>query len=310
MVFNYLFFGFLLSLLLITNGQFTKEHLTKLQALECNEPAITLHVFSGTPNPVWKIDLKQLNKIKKAAYETLYHNNVTLLSKPTTRVMGYQGFTISCSSDNYIFVNGLSPLEHLLLLGGRRSLSASVLRHVKDHIGEIMSDINDIKPDNADCNHVPIKGPDTVPKYDPKSDDDGCFVKKQTENNCYAYGTDIVTNTFPQPGRGSGKKWTLNTCIDMGNASVRDGLIYNGTKLPKNPPEQGHFAALLIWPDTNFHWIRMDANGYWSHKPGGTPVRNKDNRDLPITDPSKSDFSPWTQFCSYFIAQPSKLQIN
>lgn len=49
----------------------------------------------------------------------------------------------------------------------------------------------------------------------------------------------------------------MNTCLDMGNASVRDGLIYNGTALPKVAPEQGHFAALLIWPDTNFHWIRM-----------------------------------------------------
>ena len=58
-------------------------------------------------------------------------------------------------------------------------------------------------------------------------------------------------------GRGSGKKWTLNTCQDMGNASIRDGLVYNGTVLPKAPPEKGHFVALLIWPETNFHWIRM-----------------------------------------------------
>jgi len=58
-------------------------------------------------------------------------------------------------------------------------------------------------------------------------------------------------------GRGSGKKWSFNTCTDMGNSSVRDGLVYNGTVLPTGPPAQGHFAALLIWPDTNFHWIRM-----------------------------------------------------
>jgi hypothetical protein len=38
-------------------------------------------------------------------------------------------------------------------------------------------------------------------------------------------------------------------------------------------------VALLIWPNTNFHWIRMDAKNssadvsYWSHKPGGTAVR-------------------------------------
>jgi len=298
-------------LLSITSGQFNKDHLTKLQALECDEPSITLHVFSGTSNPVWKINIKQLTTIKKVAYAALYHsNNVTLLSKPTTRIMGYQGFTISCSSDKYIFVNGLSPLEHLLLLGGRRYLPGSVVSHVKDHVGEIMAEITDIEPNNADCDKVPITGPDTVPVYDPKSDDEGCFIKKQTENNCYAYGTDIITNTFPQPGRGSGKKWVLNTCIDMGNSSVRDGLVYNGTKVPTTAPQKGHFAALLIWPETNFHWIRMDANGYWSHKPGGTAVRNTDNRGLPITDPSKSDFSPWTQFCAYFIAEPSKLQIN
>ncbi len=62
---------------------------------------------------------------------------------------------------------------------------------------------------------------------------------------------------MPFTGRGSGKKWSLNTCLDMGNASVRDGLVYNGTVLPTTAPESGHFAALLIWPETNFHWIRM-----------------------------------------------------
>jgi len=177
------------SLLSITSGQFNKDHLKQLQELECAEPSVTLHIFSGTPNPVWKIDLKQLIKIKNVAYETLSNNNnVTLLSKPTTRVMGYQGFTISCSSDQYVFVHGSSPVEHLLLLAGRRYLSTSVVRHVNDHIGEIMSEITDIQPNNADCSHVPIKGPDTVPEYDPKSDDNGCFITKQTENNCYAYG--------------------------------------------------------------------------------------------------------------------------
>jgi hypothetical protein len=190
MIFSYLFsFGFCLSLLSITSGQFNKDGLRKLQALECNEPSITLHVFSGTPNPVWKINAKELATIKTIAYEILYHsNNLGLLSKPTTRVMGYQGFTISCSSDKYVFINGLSPLEHLILLGGRDYLPASVINHVEDHAGEIMSEITDIEPSNAECGKVPIRGPDTVPKYDPETDDDGCFIKKQTENNCYAYG--------------------------------------------------------------------------------------------------------------------------
>lgn len=190
MTFNYfVLFGFLFFLLSITSGQFSIDHLSKLQALECDEPSVTLQVFSGTPNPVWKINKNKLERIKTLAYTTLNNNNNTaLLSKPTTRIMGYQGFTISCSSEKYVFVNGLSPLEYLLLHAGRRYLSPSVVHHVKGHLGEIMSDIPSIETNNVDCNHIPIVGPDTVPKYDPKTDDDGCFIKKQTENNCYAYG--------------------------------------------------------------------------------------------------------------------------
>ncbi|CAK9074092.1 Insoluble matrix shell protein 1 (IMSP1) (Fragment) [Durusdinium trenchii] len=84
-----------------------------------------------------------------------------------------------------------------------------------------------------------------------------------------------------------------------------DGLQWAGTTLPTAAPKRGHYVALFIWPDTNFHWIRMDRTGYWSHKPGGTPVRNTDNKGQKIHDPSKSDFSPWTQFCGYMHVIPS-----
>ena len=48
--------------------------------------------------------------------------------------------------------------------------------------------------------------------YDPQTDDEGCFIKERENNNCYNYGNDIVTNTFAQPGVGSGEKWKKNTC--------------------------------------------------------------------------------------------------
>ena len=183
--------GFVLCLLSLINGQFREKQLVKLQGLECDEPSVTLHVFSGTSDPVWKINRKQFNRIKTTAHEILSQTeDFSLLSKPTTRVMGYQGFTISCSSNQYVFVNGLSSLERLILLSGRHSLPESVVRHVKDHVGELMSDLTNIESVNAECNQVPIRGPDTVPKYDPKTDDNGCFVDRQTENNCYAYGKD------------------------------------------------------------------------------------------------------------------------
>ena len=184
-----LYFVCVISLIFGTNGQFNRIHLTKLQALDCPEPAITLNIFSGTSNPSWKINREQLLSMKKMANDALLNsNNTTTLNKLTTRVMGYQGFTISCSAEQSVFVHGLYPLEQLLLHGGRRHLSTSIVVHVKSHLGEVMSGLEDLSDDNANCNHVPIRGPDTVPAYDPNTDDNGCFVTKQTENNCYAYG--------------------------------------------------------------------------------------------------------------------------
>jgi len=164
--------------------------------------------------------------------------------------------------------------------------------------------------DDPDCEAVPIRGADIVPKYDPDTDNDGCYVKKQWDNNCYNYGTDIVTNTFAQPGRGTEHKWTENTCAEMRRAATSDGLQWIGTVLPKERPAAGHYATLLIWPSTNFHWVRMDDNDKWSHKPGGTPVVNTDNDGKEITDPSTQDFSPWSQFCGYMLVIPSKATLN
>ena len=165
-------------------------------------------------------------------------------------------------------------------------------------------------PDNQadDACTAPVVGSDGSTVMDPVADDCGFFVSHQGENNCYAYGTDIATNTFPQPGRGSGTKWLANTCDEMVAAAERDGLTWVGTELPDVEivePEKGHYLALYIWPGTNFHWARRDSNGLWSHKPGGTPVQDADNNGTPIVDASKADLSPWTEFCGYMIAVPS-----
>jgi hypothetical protein len=125
--------------------------------------------------------------------------------------------------------------------------------------------------------------------------------------------SDIVTNTFSQPGDGSGKKWTDNTCDAIRIAATADGLVYIPDTANKPPPtsqpDEGHIVSMHIWPETNFHWVRMDRNLTFSHKPGSTPVRDVDNDGNVITDPSKSNFAPWTEHCGYFTIVPSKVTI-
>jgi hypothetical protein len=241
--------------------------------------------------------------------------------------LGYRGFEIDCKDKGHFVVYNLPLLEERLLRSGERanSIVNSVSEHVRSEMTRLrrfraqgkataVTESNSASNETADAAACipPVRGSDTKTVYDPDHDVNGCFVSCCSQNNCYNYGNDIATNTFAQPGRGSGHKWSSNTCDDIRASATRDGLVWAGTSLPKQQPTKGHYVALLIWPDTNFHWIRFDSvpAGYWSHKPGQTPARNVDNNGQRITDPSKSDFSPWSQFCGYMTTVPSNSTIN
>jgi hypothetical protein len=131
--------------------------------------------------------------------------------------------------------------------------------------------------------------------------------KFQPHNNCYAYGCDIATNTFPQPGRVNGVLFnsTNFTGDNVQAAAEKDGLItiskdaIDPAKLaemkPSLPP--GHFVALLFskpdeahqWPG-DYHWCRQDQDGTWSQKDGGDAVTNFDFAGNKITNPAKANW--------------------
>ena len=53
----------------------------------------------------------------------------------------------------------------------------------------------------------------------------------------------------------------------------------------------------------------MDADRTWSHKPGGSPARNVDNKGEIIKDPAQADVSPWTEHCGYMLTFPSNVTL-
>ena len=145
----------------------------------------------------------------------------------------------------------------------------------------------------------------------------------QANNNCYAYSTNIASNSFAQPGRLHGLQlnkiepnWTKE---DVKKGAIKDGLVYVGGEelspnelwqhVPDYAPYKGHFVALLIsdrkdfhlkmkeedhiieweweeWPG-DYHWVRCDNydTDSWSQKDGGDQVTNFDFAGAPITDP-------------------------
>src|SRR5262249_10256551 len=130
-------------------------------------------------------------------------------------------------------------------------------------------------------------------------------------NNCYNYANNKVTNTFAQPGRGSGSMFATLTGQDVGAAAVRDGLeSLASAGAPQETPIDGHFVALVIWPGQDYHWYRLDDATQWSHKPGHTPARDYDNSYKPITDPTMCDRGPYTDFIGFFHSYPNAITIR
>ena len=181
--------GLVLALMRMADGQMTKDRLKELLALDCNQPTITLHIFSTKPNPVWTMSLSQIDGMKGVVSDVLNnYDNITSSAKSTTRIMGYQGFTVSCSAENQVFIQGIAPLENLLLSSGRTYVMPKILSHVQKYVGQSMPQTNYTSNNAINCDKVPIRGPDNVPEFNPQTDNGGCFIKKQLKNNCYAYG--------------------------------------------------------------------------------------------------------------------------
>jgi len=201
------------------------------------------------------------------------------------------------------------------------------------YIAPTTVNVNIIVPPNIGTIGVPQYGPTVnggiASGYDPARDCKGNYMsyKFQPNNNCYAYGSNITPNTFPQPGRQSGYLLTaddFNQPFDtlgelVSSYAVKDGLVLVGSSMAElmqlkssrqgtNPGGGlqagflgGHFVALMVSPagDANwpgdYHWARCDnSSGFcdsWSQKDGNDQVTNFDFAGKPITDPSTAN---WT----------------
>jgi len=153
-----------------------------------------------------------------------------------------------------------------------------------------------------------------APAYDPAYWNNPTY---QRCNNCYNYGCDIRTDTFAQPGYAHGISLSLANlnCTDVGNAAIADGLAPQPEKICKGCT---HLVALVIAPGDDYHWYRLDDNGRWSHKPGGSPATDLDASGNQIADPETADryYSgpdytlDYNTFCTYYCVDKKFVVID
>ena len=167
------------------------------------------------------------------------------------------------------------------------------------------------RADEEPAKKLPTSG--SEPAYEPRKWNK---LPQRLQNNCYAYATNIMTGTFPQPGTAGGTApFDLAnpklTCAGYLAAAKSDGLVK--VDCDKACPKGSHKVALVIRPRPpkrqDYHWFRQDKDGSWSHKPGRTRATDLDKSKQPITDPRIADRGKYSVFCDCFCVDPMKVKI-
>jgi hypothetical protein len=133
----------------------------------------------------------------------------------------------------------------------------------------------------------------------------------ECNNNCYNYGTNVRTDTVAQPGRASGRTFTPSAISGdlVSRYAFYDGLVYAPAANNICPPE-GALVALVIKPSVDYHWYRLNDDGYWAHKPGWKPATNLDDASQKITDPRSCSWGQYEQFCGFMYVPDGSVRIR
>ncbi|XP_031569221.1 uncharacterized protein LOC116303760 [Actinia tenebrosa] len=248
---------------------------------------VTLAVFSGVPDPQWLVTPNAFNYQKiKQLYGTAKTSRATYLLEQMPAKLGYKGFLIrENGQDQATLILGPATKELQEQLLKSIPVGKGLPESLQNQVAVVIKSGKVLPVDPKDLKERVVKR--AAPNYE------GASVIWNTNyarprNNCYNYGNDKATNTFAQPGRGSGLVYGGITNDEIKEASRRDGLVKvdAGADIPNiSPTGPWHLVALVVDPGVDFHWYRLDSNGNWSHKPGQTRITNTDGAGNLINDP-------------------------
>lgn len=275
---------------------------------------VTLHVFSGLPDPVFQLTDRQEDEMNERMSSA-----ITPTDRRPSGVfggLGYRGFSITRSAEIHaaaprtlvhegIIEGGATApnlvdnveLESWLAGIAGPQLPAPVRDYVVGQLGRTIAGPIFQFPIVVAPSCPPCRAPD-APAYNPAKWNTPTV---QPHNNCYNYANDQITNTFAQPGRATGHQATVMACPNVTAGATSDGLHSVANFSGVLPKGGGWYVALVVWPGSDYHWYRQDNVGCWSHKPGQTPARNVDNAGNPISDPKTCNRGPYTDFCTYMV---------
>jgi hypothetical protein len=149
--------------------------------------------------------------------------------------------------------------------------------------------------------------------------------KFKSTHNCFAYSMNIFDKrqltrckkkdcnvSFHQPGEASGYRRFSDanpkTCPNLIARVIGDNPTIVISDFTSKCPENTSKIAIIIDESDDYHFLRQDANKFWSHKPGARDVTNVDALGHRIWDPKLAYYNytdkpknilNYDIFCSY-----------
>ncbi len=144
-----------------------------------------------------------------------------------------------------------------------------------------------------------------APKFAPETWNTKTEVRET--HNCFAYamnvndpkqmakcrGVKLCNAPFHQPGSAAGYNRFMQsrpkTCPNMMARILGDNPNIQMTTFEAKCPPRTSKIALVVDESDDYHFLRQDNTGFWSHKPGARPVSNLDSGKHRIWDPALCD---------------------
>jgi hypothetical protein len=277
---------------------------------------VTLDVFSGRPNPSWELSNCQARELQARLGDKT--QSPVRLTPPK---LGFRGLIVTSRTDDVAHrrvpatfrLGAPAPAEagataeretapprdgetgdtaHWLLQTAVGSLHPNLLAFVSKEMKKpACAGAQAFRMGAAQTPATPPPGVRSSP-YNPDYWDDPSV---QPFNNCYNFAANFRSDTTAQPGRTSGAHYSEFSCWNVGAAASYDGV---GTICQT----VSNFVALVIWPGVDFHWYRLQAEGFWAHKMGHGQATNLESGGHVIQGewtPENCGRGPYTHFCGY-----------
>jgi hypothetical protein len=269
--------------------------------------AIELDIFSGRPNPRWTLDPAE----DREFLTRLRDRAVPMAPIGSGHRLGYRGFVVRADG---------ATAEALT------AMRLPTAFRVRDGLGESIDWTAEswlLSTDQAERVPPVAAGAARTEITRPAGRDDdaakACKLKLTSTtdlskwngqhcyfNNCYNFGSNSITDTYAQPGRGSGEMFHAITVPEIHDAAVRDGYLDDCRDSAK---KRNLHVGFCIWPGADYHWYRqtkpMDGEPRWCHKMGTDIARNKDESGHYITNPETCDRSYYVVWGG-FLWNPGK----